>query len=82
MDTKQQDDIEGSGDELEINADDEAKFFSTLKQWTKMNQADNGDDAMTVATSAVDALSVYSGVPTSYFSKKYMEFNDKLQAEK
>ena len=42
----------------------------------------NDDDAMTVATSAVDNLSVYSGVPTSYFSKKCMEFSDRLQAEK
>ena len=47
-----------------------------------MKSLNNNDDALTVATSAVDAISVYSGVPTSYFSKKCMEFNDKLAAEK
>ena len=69
------DDQEGSADELTIYADDEQKFFAQMRSM-------NNDDAMTVATSAVDAISVYSGVPTSYFSKKCMEFNDKLNAEK
>ena len=79
-DTKAVDDAEGSADELTIYADDEAKFFHNLKS---MNKDKNNDfDAMTVATSAVDNLSVYSGVPTSYFSKKCMEFSDRLQQEK
>ena len=64
---------------MTIYADDEAKFFANLKS---LNANNDRDDAATVATSAVDAISVYSGVPTSYFSKKCMEFNDKLAAEK
>ena len=61
---------------MTIYADDETKFFANLKSLNANKMAE--EDAATVATSAIDALSVYSGVPTSYFSKKCMEFNTKL----
>jgi len=47
-----------------------------------MREKNGGEDAHTVASSAVDAMSVYSGVPTTYYSKKYDQYNDQLNREK
>ncbi len=37
---------------------------------------------MTVATTAVDPSHFESGIPTTYFNKRAVEFNEKLLAER
>ena len=61
---------------------DEGQFFNMLKE--RSAELGEAQDAATVASSAVDqgdAASVYSGVPTSIYSKKYNDFADKLAKE-
>lgn len=63
---------------------DEGQFFNMLKERSAEMGAVQDPDAATVASSAVDqadAASVYSGVPTSIYSKKYNDFADKLAKE-
>ena len=46
----------------------ESAFFAHLKG---NNYNDNDGDAQTVATSAVDRISVFSGANSSLYSKKF-----------
>ena len=57
--------------------DSESVFMQMMRE-----KNGGGDDAATVASSAVDAMSIYSGVPTTYYSKKYDQYNDQLNREK
>ena len=65
-----------SADEMTCHMDTESMFMHMLKD------KNAGDDAATVASSAVDAISVYSGVPTTFYSKKYDSYNEQLNREK
>ena len=67
-----------SADEMTCYMDNESAFMQMLKD----KAGGSGDDAATVASSVVDAMSVYSGVPTTYYSKKYEQYNDQLNREK
>ena len=67
-----------SADEMTCYMDSESVFMQMLKEKTGAP----ADDAATVASSAVDAMSVYSGVPTTYYSKKYEHYNEQLNREK
>lgn len=69
-----------SDDEVTCYMDSESAFMHMLKEKTKEHGVDA--DAATVASSVIDAMSVYSGVPTTYYSKKYDQYNDQLEAEK
>lgn len=66
-----------SADELTCYMDSESVFMQMMRE-----KNGGGDDAATVASSAVDAMSIYSGVPTTYYSKKYDQYNDQLNREK
>ena len=70
--------VANSADEMTCYMDNESAFMQMLKD----KAGASGDDAATVASSVVDAMSVYSGVPTTYYSKKYEQYNDQLNREK
>lgn len=60
----------------------ESIFFGNLKQ-SNLNSIEKDDgDALTVATSAINQLSVFSNANSSQFSKKYQEIASKLLQEK
>lgn len=63
-----------SGDEMTCYMDNESAFMQMLKQ--KALEQGQDADAATVASSVVDAMSVYSGVPTTYYSKKYEHYTN------
>jgi hypothetical protein len=73
----QQDDDINIDDEMTFVGDSESAFFAQLKN---NNYTDDGD-AMTVASSAIDR-SVFSGAPTSVYSRKVQEVAEKLIKEK
>ena len=75
MQTVEGDDA-NSADEMTCYMDSESVFMQMLKE------KHGGEGAATVASSVVDAMSIYSGVPTTYYSKKYEQFNDQLNKEK
>lgn len=67
-------------DDVTCYMDDESAFMYMLKEKTKEHGMDA--DAATVASSVIDAMSVHSGVATSFYSKKYDQYNDQLVYEK
>tara|TARA_B110000285_G_C14950044_1_gene526282 strand:- start:231 stop:524 length:294 start_codon:yes stop_codon:yes gene_type:complete len=68
-------------DEMTFAGETESVFFNKLKGAQNNNYTDDGD-AITVATSAIDRVSVFSGANTSQYSRKYQEVAEKLSLEK
>lgn len=59
-------------------ADNESLFFAKLREEARLEE-----DAATVASTAPEGVSHFeSGIPTTYFNRRAVEFNEKLHAER